>query len=246
MRRKLKIALRIVCALVFLLCVGRLVWYAAEDRADQTVLEQLRALVGASTDADEADVLEQYRALVAENDETIGWLRIDGTDIDNVVMYAPDEPEKYLHRNFFGAYSARGTLYVAEACDVRTSDNVIIYGHHMKDGSMFGALADYQDEDFWRAHRYVSFDTIYAEQRYEVVAAFYTRIPADGEAGFRYYDYTGADDAASFAQYVALIEANRCYDTGISLAPGDRLLTLSTCAYHTKDGRFVVVAKQIS
>lgn len=245
MKHKLKIAVRIVSAVVFLACVAGLLWYYIDDRHDWSVMERVAALLDTRTQAADSAVLEQYQALVAENPETIGWLKIDDTTIDNVVMYAPNTPEKYLHTNFYGEHSYRGTLYVAEACDVQTSDNIIIYGHHMKDGSMFGALVDYQDESFWREHRYIRFDTIYAEQRYEVVAAFYTRILGENEPGFRYYDYTGADDAAQFAEYAAFIDQNRCYDTGVTLTPGDKLLTLSTCAYQTTDGRFVVVAKRV-
>lgn len=245
MKHNVKIAIRIISAVVFLACVAGLLWYYIDDRNDWNVMERIAALLDTRADTADDTVLEQYQALVAENPDTIGWLKIDGTDIDNVVMHAPDTPEKYLHANFYGEHSYRGTLYVAEACDVRTSDNVIIYGHHMKDGSMFGALVDYQDEAFWRTHRYLRFDTIYAEQRYEVVAAFYTRILGENETGFRYYDYTGADDPEQLAEYVAFIEQNQCYDTGVGIAPGDRLLTLSTCAYQTTDGRFVVVAKQV-
>ena len=245
MKHKIKIAIRIISAVVFLACIAGLLWYYIDDRNDRDVMVRITALLGTHVEAADDAVLEQYRALVAANAETIGWLKIDGTTINNVVMYAPDTPEKYLHANFYGEHSYRGTLYVAEACDVQTSDNVIIYGHHMKDGSMFGALVAYQDAAFWREHRYIRFDTIYAEQRYEVVAAFYTRILGENEAGFRYYDYTGANDTEQFAEYAAFIEQNQCYDTGVEITPGDKLLTLSTCAYQTTDGRFVVVAKKV-
>lgn len=245
MKHKLKITIRIISAVVFVACVAGLLWYYIDDRNDWNVMEQIAGLLDARVDEPDDTVLEEYQALVAENPETIGWLKIDGTSIDNVVMHAPDTPEKYLHTNFYGEHSYRGTLYVAEACDVQSSDNVIIYGHHMKDGSMFGALVAYEDAAFWREHRYLQFDTIYEKQQYEVVAAFYTHIPGENEPGFRYYNYTGANDAAQFAEYTAFIEQNQCYDTGVELQPGDRLLTLSTCAYQTTDGRFVVVAKKV-
>lgn len=245
MKKGWKIAIRILSGTLCLGCVAALLWYWAGDWHDQSVLDRIAALLGAEPDAAAAEVLPEYQALAAANPETIGWLRIDGTDIDHVVMYAPDTPEKYLHTDFYGGSSQRGTLYVAEACDVRTSDNVIIYGHHMKDGTMFGELVDYQDEAFWRAHRYLEFDTIWQKQRYEVVAAVYTRILGADEAGFRYYDFTGSGDAAQLQAYADFIERNQCYDTGVDIQPGDRLLTLSTCAYQTKDGRFLVIARQI-
>ena len=190
------------------------------------------------------EILPRYRALYEKNPDLIGWLRIDGTNINNVVMFAPDTPGKYLHMDFYGKWSYRGTLYVAENCDVRTADNILIYGHHMKDGSMFGSLISYKDAAFRAAHPIVQFDTLYASHSYEVVAAIETEIPAESSNAFRYYDCVGTD-AQQFAQYCAFIEENRCYDTGITILPGDRLLTLSTCAYHTANGRFLVVARQI-
>jgi len=200
--------------------------------------------LAAAHDAASAEAMEQVRAVAADNADTIGWLRIDGTNINNVVMFAPDTPGKYLHMDFYGKWSYRGTLYVAENCDVRTADNILIYGHHMKDGSMFGSLISYKDAAFRAAHPIVQFDTLYASHSYEVVAAIETEIPAEGSDAFRYYDCIGTDPE-QFAQYCTFIEQNRCYDTGITIQPGDRLLTLSTCAYHTANGRFLVVARQV-
>ena len=115
----------------------------------------------------------------------------------------------------------------------------------MKDGSMFGALMNYVDEGFYEKHRYISFDTIYEKQTYEVVAAVKTAIPAADEECFRYYEYTGSDDVKMFNEYVEFIEENRLYPTDAKLLEGDSILTLSTCAYHADDGRFIVVARKI-
>ena len=115
----------------------------------------------------------------------------------------------------------------------------------MKDGSMFGSLMNYADEGFYEKHKYISFDTIYEKQTYEVVAAIKTAIPAAGEECFRYYEYTGSDDVKMFNEYVEFIEENRLYPTDAKLHEGDSILTLSTCAYHADDGRFIVVARKI-
>lgn len=240
MKKSILITIRIVCIVGFLVCAGILGWYWHSDRSDRAAAETLIA----ERDAAGAAASEQIQALMATNPDTIGWLRIDGTSLDNVVMYAPDTPEKYLHMDFYGKWSYRGTLYVAEGCDVQTADNILVYGHHMKDGSMFGSLIEYKDPAFRVAHPVVQFDTIYASHSYEIVAAIETEIPPDGADTFRYYECIGTD-TEQFAQYCAFIEQNRCYDTGITIQPGDRLLTLSTCAYHTENGRFLVVARQI-
>ncbi len=126
MKKTVLIVIRVVCIVGFLVCVGVLGWYWHNDRSDRAVAEALAA----AHDAASAEAMEQVRAVAADNADTIGWLRIDGTNINNVVMFAPDTPGKYLHMDFYGKWSYRGTLYVAENCDVRTADNILIYGHH--------------------------------------------------------------------------------------------------------------------
>ena len=111
---------------------------------------------------------------------------------------------------------------------------------------MIGTLDRYANESFYSEHKLIQFDTIYEKHTYEVVAAIKTKIPAKGEKVFRYYEYTSSNDEETFLEYADFIEKNKLYDTGVVINPGDKLLTLSTCAYHTTDGRFIVVAKQIS
>lgn len=244
MNGRLRKLIRITAAAVLVFSLGTLLFYLYDDYHSRKTEDQLRELKE-QTELEIPDVLPEYSSIYNENNDTIGWLKIDGTGIDNVVMYAPDEIEKYLHADFYGNYSYRGSLYVDEYCDILRSDNLIIYGHNMKDGSMFGSLMNYVDEGFYEKHKYISFDTIYEKQTYEVVAAIKTAIPAAGEDCFRYYEYTSSDDVKMFNEYVKFIEENRLYPTDAKLLEGDSILTLSTCAYHADDGRFIVVAKKI-
>lgn len=235
---------RIIALIVFILSVAALAYYLVEDYIDARHEAEINELRG--MDVDVPDVLDEYAALYSENYDTMGWLKIDGTNIDYVVMYAPHIHEKYLRNDFYGEHSTRGCLYIDEDCDVFRSDNIIIYGHNMSDDSMFGTLDYYADEDFYKEHKTFSFDTIYEKQTYEVVAAIYTSIPDDSEECFRYYEYTGKNDTEMFNQYVEFIAENELYDTGVELKEDDDILTLSTCSYQTTDGRFIVVARKIS
>lgn len=233
-----------IIALIASLCV--LAFYVIGDLRDAKTDDDIKDLKGKDNDVKIPEVLDEYAGLYAENSDTIGWLKIDGTDIDYVVMQASDEIDKYLHRDFYGKDSYRGCLFVDEYCDIFKSDNIIVYGHNMKDGTMFGTLDSYADKSFYSEHKVINFDTIYEKHTYEVVAAIKTNIPAKGENVFRYYEYTSSNDEETFLEYADFIEKNKLYDTGVEINPGDKLLTLSTCAYHTTDGRFVVVAKQIN
>lgn len=263
MNAKLRKLIIVVCTVVCLCSVAGIVYHFVRLSLETRVDERVSALVSDTpTPAPTAEptpeataeptptpipqVLEKYAALVAENPDTIGWLKIDGTPIDYVVMQTPDDPEKYLHIDFYGNYSNRGTLFLDAKCDIWNSENLIIYGHHMQSTAMFGTLDYFSSESYWEAHKTIQFDTIYREQTYEIVAAFYAHILNQNEAGFRYYQFIEADDEDTFNEYADFIKENECYDTGVDITYGDRLLTLSTCAYQVANGRFAVVAKLVS
>ena len=188
--------------------------------------------------------LAAYGELREENPDFCGWISIEGTELNYPVMHTPSEPERYLRRSFDGKYSVSGTPFLDGAC-YEGCGNYIVYGHMMKNGTMFAALKDYTSEDFWREHPVIRFDTPERAAEYEVLAAFYSRAYYQDETGvFRYYRYTDLTDPSAFEEYLAGVRAAALYDTGVDAQYGDELLTLSTCSYHTDNGRFVVVARR--
>ncbi|MCI8401881.1 MAG: class B sortase [Lachnospiraceae bacterium] len=188
-------------------------------------------------------ILPEYANLLSQNPHLVGWIQIEGTTINYPVVQTPQEPDYYLKRSFDGEYSKMGTPYLQADCDVARSDNLLIYGHHIKGGKMFGALMDYTDRDFYEEHKIICFDTLMQRGQYEILAVF--KITAYREESFRYYDFVNAKDEESFRAYVETCKELSLYDTGITAEYGDRLITLSTCEYSVKDGRLVVVAKEI-
>lgn len=240
-------AVKIISALVFIVCVALLAYYYLGNANDEEQFEDLKGLIDTPVSSHAPTVLEEYAALYNENDDFMAWLKIDGTEIDYPVMYAPQEVEKYLHADFYGNYSYAGCLYIDEYCSVFDSDNITVYGHNMKNGSMFGSLTDFENEDFGKEHSTIQFDMVFEKRSYELVAAILTELPAeDDEDAFRYYMYYGKDDAEMLRAYSEFIEQNRLYDTGVTLQEGDDILTLSTCSYHSDNGRFIVVARRIA
>lgn len=185
--------------------------------------------------------LAQYQQLYSGNPEMAGWLRIEGTAIDYPVMHTPEDPEKYLHRNFQGEESYAGTPFIDYRC-TETSDNLVIYGHNMSDGSMFHTLPDYQQKNHWQAHPVIRFDSVYEEREYEVVAAFYDRVYYTHETNFKFYNFIDAADEADYNSAVAQFRKKSLYDTGVTPQYGQQLITLVTCTYQVENGRFVVVA----
>ncbi|MDE5892885.1 MAG: class B sortase [Acetatifactor sp.] len=190
-------------------------------------------------------ILAQYEALYQANDDLVGWLSIEGMVIDYPVMRSEDD-EFYLHHNFQGEEDKYGCLYVRSRADVDTpGTNFIIYGHNMKDGSMFGDLDLYRKKSFYQEHGIIRFDTLYEERSYEIVAVFLSQVYAEQDEVFKYYQFYEAETEEDFQYFYENIKELALYDTGVTAEYGDTFLTLSTCAYHVTDGRLVVVAKRI-
>ena len=172
---------------------------------------------------------------------------LEDTKINSPVMQSKDNPNFYLKHGFDKAYTDYGCPYVQENCDMELqSDNIIIYGHHMNDGSMFAGLMKFKDKNFWEKHKTISFDTLTDRQTYEVIAVFKTVVYTDSPESFKYYQFVNAENAEDFTAYVEKCKELSLYDTGVTAEYGDKLLTLSTCEYSRTNGRLVVVAKLIN
>lgn len=191
----------------------------------------------------EPQPLPQYLPLEEENSDFFGWVEIEGTKINYPVMYAPNDLEKYLHTDFYGKYYYGGTPYLDVRCD-ENSENYLIYGHNMLDGSMFRGLLKYQEINYWKSHPTVRFDTLFEEGEYEVVAAFYDRVYYAEEDCFKFYNVIDLEDPEAYAEAIENFREKSIYDTGVVPEYGTQLITLITCAYHTDNGRFVLVASE--
>lgn len=193
------------------------------------------------TAATEPVMFPEYAALYEKNDHMVGWIRIDGTEINYPVVQSPESPNYYLHRNFDRKENSHGCIYVNENCDVNEpSDNVTIYGHFMKDGSMFADLDNYTDPDFLADHKYIQFDTLTQRRTYEIFAVFKTTASV-GE-GFEYHNFINASSKEDFDWFIKQCKELDLYDTGITPEYGDKIICLSTCEYSVANGRLVIAA----
>ncbi len=191
-----------------------------------------------------AALSQDLEQLYATNNDFFGWLKIEDTVVDYPVMHTPYENEKYLHMDFDGNYSESGELFMDAQCDPN-GYHYLIYGHHMFNGSMFGSLPKYEDEGYFKEHSKIRFDTRSEQAEYEIFAVFYSKVYDDSEDVFKYYNCPNLNDEGTYNYYVENVKALSIYDTGITPQYGERIITLSTCNYHTDDGRFVVAARKI-
>ena len=192
------------------------------------------------------EVLEEFKDLLNINKRLIGWVKIDDTNIDFPVVQTVDN-EYYLTHNLYQEYDKNGTIFMDKDCDVlKPSTNLILYGHHMQSGKMFGRLDRYEKESYWKEHQYIQFDTIYEKCTWQIMYVFRSKVYSHEEIVFKYYQFIDANGEQEFNSNMQEMAALSLYDTGVTAEYGDQLLTLSTCDYEEKNGRFVVVAKKVA
>ena len=257
MERKQRIAavMAVIFSAVFLTSAIVVISYFLESKKQEAAFQELEHIAEQKADnapdktdpyeeADDKDepFISEYELLSEKNPDFWAWIKIEGTQLSYPVMHTPDDPDHYLRRDFDGNYSMRGVPFLDGACSDNCG-NYIIYGHHMKDGTMFGSLLSYAKKDYWEAHPAIQLNTREGQSTYTILAAFYAKVYNQEDSGvFRYYQYTDLTDPELFNEYVEQVKAASLYDTDVEAQAGDQLLTLSTCSYHTKNGRFVVVA----
>ncbi len=256
-RRRLIIALCCVGAALCLGYVGIYSWFgkrteesykelaALKEKPAEDIEEDSGPLYTLDEETGDKEVLDEYKNLLRKYKKLIGWLKIDDTNIDYPVVQTSDN-EFYLDHNIDEAYDRNGTIFLDKDCDaMKPSTNLILYGHHMQSGKMFGNLGKYEQESYFKEHPYIQFDTIYEKGTYQVMYVFRSRVYKEDEIVFKYYQFIDANGETEFNSNMEEMASMSLYDTGVTAEYGDRLLTLSTCDYEEKDGRFVVVAKKI-
>lgn len=190
------------------------------------------------------DILPEYAELYLMNPDLVGWICLDGTDINYPVMHHPEVQDYYLRKNFYHEYSSRGCIYLREACSLEPhTDNVTIYGHNMSDGTMFAVLHGYRDQKFWEEHKTITLNSLTEYRTYEIMAVFPIESSLDSE--FKYHLFVDAANEAEFDEFVANCKALSLYDTGVEAEYGDKLITFSTCYRIQHNGRLVVVCKLV-
>lgn len=188
--------------------------------------------------------LNCYVELSKRNPEMVGWLKVFGTKVNYPVMQQKDNNSFYLSHNFDKNKQSGGLPVLDYQCDIqKPSDNLIIYGHNMRNGSVFNSLLKYKKEEFLKEHMTIVFDTLYEHREYTVMAVFNTKVGSSKE--FRYHDFVETFSKEEFDEFVSTVKELSIHKTGVEAEFGDNLLTLSTCSYGTSNERFVVVAKRI-
>ena len=238
MNKKLCITLIVLLICLSDICFIKLYKGISEDKRQAQQFESIAVAI------DEAENGEdKFSSLYQQNNDFVGWISIPNTRIDYPVVQNKSNPDYYLNHNFKKEYSRFGVPFVQSDCDIETSDNIIIYGHNMKNGTMFNDLVEYEDRDFYEKHRLIYFDTLNSEEVYEIIAVYKT--VANSGSGFAFNEFVGAVNSEEFSSYIQKCKALSLYNIGATAEYGDKLITLCTCEYSRNEGRLVVLAKKV-
>ena len=186
------------------------------------------------------DILPGMLKLVEANRDTVGWLDIQGSISLPVVYW---DNEFYLTHDFNGDRNASGTLFLDKNHPLTAdAQNLLIYGHNMRDGSMFGLLTHYQQADYLKKHPFIRFSTLWEDEEYVIFAVVNTSIDPQNERFISFYTHPSFASDEEFETYVERLKAMSCRRIFINVRPGDALLTLCTCV---GDDRLIVAARRI-
>lgn len=258
-KAKSRSIIRFICGLAAVACLGYFAAYVymSDDSSsnfedlsklkdNKKVTAQSKPVVHLDAPEDAPPVLEEFNTLLMKNKSIIGWIQIEGTKIDYPVMQSKNE-EYYLDHNFEQQKDKNGSIFIDADCSIwPRSQNIIIYGHNMKSGQMFGSLDSYKDKKYFEKHPEIRFDTLYDKGKYQVMYVFNDVIHEESEVAFKYYQFIDANSAQEYASNMNEMAAMSLYDTGVESYYGDSLITLSTCDYSEGAERFVVVARKIN
>ena len=187
----------------------------------------------------------QVERLQQKNSDIVGWVEIEGTNINYPVLQG-DDNSYYMTHNYNKEKNTYGSIFLDKEYDwKKPSTNLLIYGHNLQNGSMFHDLLNYSKESYYEEHSIIRFTTATEDLEFEIISAFYSRVYYKSEKNvFRYYYFVNAENEEEYNEFVKDTKDASVYDTGKTAKYGDRLITLSTCSYHTEDGRFAVVARE--
>lgn len=240
-------------------CLGYFAFYVKQSQDTQSNYERISGLkksdftnrknpvvVHVDSEVPPPDVLEDYVTIYNNNKSLVGWIKIEDTVIDYPVMQSSNE-DYYLDHNFNQEKDSNGSIFIDSDCSIwPKSQNIIIYGHNMKSGKMFGSLKKYKSESYCKKNPIICFDTLFEKGKYQIMYVFGDNVYDEAEVTFKYYQFINANSQEEWESAMNTMAEKSMYDTGVIAPYGSELITLSTCDYEKDAERFVIVAKKIN
>lgn len=244
MAKRILPVITLLFAAVMLFSAGMIIKETDEHRQDISEFEKLEDLITEpeqpvtnnenTAEPKSTQSLRNLAPLFKQNEDCLGWISIPDTSVNYPVMHTPQESEKYLRRSFDGEYSVSGVPFLEGTASLNDT-NLIIYGHNMKNGTMFSDVTRYREKDFCEEHPYIELETKDDLKRYDVFAVVCVK-KTDNWYKFRY-----AENEEQYRDKIDEIRKQSLYDNGIVPRYGQQLITLSTCYGNAKDDRIIII-----
>ena len=236
----------LVAIVALIVALSQIIWYYLDPVIAQKVIDDTRATYH------EENNDSKFLDLLEINSDTVGWITIDGTGIDYPVVQT-DDNDYYLNHGFDRSWTSVGTVFLDKNCNIGSLDdpesettNLILYGHHTRSKTMFSELVNYKDLDYYKEHPIITFDTLYKDSEWKIVACMLTNAFSNQDNGqvFAYNTPEFSDDTA-FLTWVEECKLRSIIDTNVDVVADDTVLTLQTCAYDFTEARMVIVARRV-
>lgn len=257
-------------AVVALVAVGAVILLTAgKDEPSSSVADMLESVTEAPTEATlpditdftkEPELLGRAKTLLRENEDVVGYIKINNTNVDYpVVQYDGEDLEEngndyYLHRDLYGEYLESGTIFmdyrdVFGADESQHSENIVLYGHNMLNGSKFATLHYYrEDESFYEENPIIEFSSNYKDYKYVIFGVVLTS-GSYGDSNYgeewAYWDQEDLSNKEDFDKYVDNTLERSLVSTDVDVEYGDQLLTLSTCWLDSDNSRLLIIARRL-
>lgn len=190
----------------------------------------------------------KFDTLKAQNSDIVGWISINGTDVDNPV-YQTSDNDYYITHDMNRETNSYGALFLDYRCDIdrlSLTQNQIIYGHNMRYGAMFGTLRNYRELEYYKQHPVINFDSLYESMEYKIFAIMIVNTSTDDTFGYEFSAYRSEfSSQEDFLLWTEYCKARSLVDTTVDIQPCDEVITLSTCCYDFTDARFVIVGRRV-
>lgn len=241
---KKKFIVLLIILFIFIPLIVSTIRIVKHKNANKKITNILKETIK-ENNTNEENVTNIVKELKNMNKDFVGVLSIPDTIINYPVMYTEGE-DYYLRRSFDKKQSDAGTLFIDKHNNIDPiDDNIIIYGHNMKNGTMFHELLNYKKENYYKEHKYIYFNKVDDSEKYEIISVFYSKVYYETDNVFKYYKFYNASNEEELNDYVKNIKKLSLYNTNVNAKLGDKFITLSTCEYSQENGRFVVVAKKV-
>lgn len=241
---------RVILAIILIISIIYIVKYfrdsKKEDEETQELLNSVTLTDTPEIEEDEPERILQVKELKEQYPDVVGWIEIEGTNINYPVMQCEDN-DFYMDHNYKKEKAKTGSIFLDKDYDWSIpSSNLLMYGHNKRNGTtMFSELLKYKEESFYQNYPIIKFTTVEEDAEYEIIAVFLSRVYYKSEKNvFRYYYFINAKNEKEYNDFVKNAKKASLYDTGKTAEYGDQLMTLSTCEYSQEDGRFAVVARK--